>query len=83
MAEITQTIATTAPSPRRKPIKWSVVTDHAILIIGALLMILPIAISLTTASLSDISIEREGLQFAVGDQFDDNVNDALFRLDFA
>ena len=78
MADITQTIATTAPAPQRKPIKWGVVTDHAILILGALAMILPIVIALTTATLPDIDIEKEGLSFAIGDQFDDNLNAALF-----
>ncbi len=79
MADITQSIVTTAPAPRRKPIKWGVVSDHAILIIGALVMILPIVIALTTATLPDLQIEKEGLSFAIGDQLDDNTNAALFE----
>ena len=79
MADITQSIVTTAPAPRRKPIKWGVISDHAILIIGALVMILPIVIALTTATLPDLQIEKEGLSFAIGDQLDDNTNAALFE----
>lgn len=79
MADIAESVATTGTPAPRKKIKWEHVTDHAILIAGAMLMIVPIIIALTTASLPDIEIERQGLQLSVGDQFDDNVESALFQ----
>ncbi len=74
---MTQSIAAATQPKRRKPLKWGVISDHAILILGALVMILPIVIALTTATLPDIQIEREGLQLSIGDQFDDNIDAAL------
>jgi len=79
MADIADTVATTGTPTPRKRIKWEHVTDHAILILGAMLMIVPIILALTTATLPDLQIERQGLQFAIGDQFDDNVESALFQ----
>ncbi|MEM9779183.1 MAG: ABC transporter permease subunit [Pseudomonadota bacterium] len=81
MADIATTsapVATQTTVPR-KGIKWETVGDHAILILGALLMLVPVIMVFTTASLPDPEIARHGLQLRLGDQLDDNASKALFE----
>ena len=77
MAEITTTPAIEARAPRR--IKWNVVVNHAVLILGSLFMMLPMLAVLTTSSQPDAEIVKHGLTFRIGDQLDDNFNKALFE----
>ncbi len=67
-----------ADTQTKRAFKWEPVIDHGILILGALMMILPIVIALTTASQPDVQIIKEGLSFQIGDQLDDNISSALF-----
>ncbi|WP_415403302.1 ABC transporter permease subunit [Tateyamaria sp. SN3-11] len=71
-------IATDTPKTRaRKPIKWGVVTDHAVLIIGSLLMTLPVAMLILSTTLEDTTLARDGLHLAIDDQFMNNLESAL------
>lgn len=79
MADIalTETAAPAPTSPRRR-LKLETVIDHAILIAGALFMIIPIVLIITTASLTDPEILRDGMQLRLGDQLGKNFDDTLF-----
>ncbi len=83
MADITDTTASRASTPSatrpRRTIKWSAVGDHAILIAGALLMLVPVWMIFASSSWDAITIHREGLQFGFGDQFAENYNAALLE----
>lgn len=80
MADITDTRVQSAATPRRaKRIKWGDVGDHAILIAGALLMLVPVYMVFATSSWDAITIHREGMQFGFGDQMAVNYNAALFE----
>ncbi len=73
-------IATTLTEARTRPrIRWETVGDHAILIAGALLMVMPVVMVLTTASLSDVEIHRQGLRLDLGPHLGDNFGAALFQ----
>ncbi len=84
MADITETStgsATKAAAPTRpaKRIKWEAVGDHAILIAGALLMLVPVYMVFATSSWDAITVHRQGMQFGFGDQFGVNYDAALFE----
>ena len=80
MADMTQTGAQTATAHTpRKRIRWDHITDHAILIAGALLMLVPVYMVFATSSWDAITIHREGMQFGFGDQMAANYNAALFE----
>lgn len=82
MTDAPMTVADTADVavPRRR-IRWSNVADHAILIIGSALMILPVLMLLQMTSVPDAVNMREGPQLAIGDQLDDNFAKAMFEAD--
>ena len=65
-------------SPVRRKIRWQVVADHAVLIAGSLLMILPVLAAFMTIGASDIDISRHGMQFSNGAHLADNFSKALF-----
>ncbi len=78
MADIaTTTPISEAPRPRRR-IKWSSVGNHLVLTLGALFMMVPMILLLTTSSQPDPEIIKNGLTFRVGDQLDDNFSKAFF-----
>ncbi|MEJ6394991.1 ABC transporter permease subunit [Gymnodinialimonas sp. 2305UL16-5] len=80
MADITETrLQTKAPARRAKKIKWEAVGDHAILIAGALLMLVPVYMIFASSSWDDITLHREGLQFGFSDDMANNYNAALFE----
>ncbi|GAB5446349.1 ABC transporter permease subunit [Gymnodinialimonas sp.] len=80
MADITQTsVATRSPTRPAKRIKWNLVGDHAILIAGALLMLVPVWMVFATSSWDAITVHREGMQFGFGSDFGTNYNAALFE----
>jgi sn-glycerol 3-phosphate transport system permease protein len=66
------------PAPKRL-IKLSTVIDHAILIAGALVMILPVYMLLQIASTPDIETMRNGPGLFLGDQLDENFRKAMFE----
>ncbi len=78
---MTDVQSTMAPqtAQRRKPIKWRLIGDHAILITGSLLMLLPVLMVLTTSSYDNVTIHKEGIQFLFGDQLVENYQQALFE----
>jgi sn-glycerol 3-phosphate transport system permease protein len=77
MAETTLTAVQTA-TPRRR-IRWESVGDHAVLILGALLMMAPPLLALITASHDAVTIHREGIQTTFGDQLGVNFEKAMFE----
>ncbi|MEX3015473.1 ABC transporter permease subunit [Gymnodinialimonas hymeniacidonis] len=80
MADITETRVTTATTTRtRKRIRWDHVADHAILIAGALLMLVPVYMVFATSSWDAITVHREGMQFGFSDQLGTNYDAALFE----
>ncbi|WP_037312490.1 sn-glycerol-3-phosphate ABC transporter permease UgpE [Ruegeria halocynthiae] len=73
------TLETPAVIPHRRKIRWGTVGDHAVLILGSLLMILPPLLALTTASHDAVTIHREGLQLTLGDDLGKNFHAAMFE----
>lgn len=63
----------------KKPIRLSDIADHAILIIGGLVMLFPVYLALTTTSHDNITLSREGLKFWFGDQMGHNFYNAMFE----
>ncbi len=79
MAEMTAIGAAEPIRPRRrKPLKWSTVGDHAILILGALFMTVPLFMLILSTTLEDATLAKDGLQLALDDQFTTNLDKALF-----
>ena len=66
-----------APAPRRR-LRWSDVTNHAILIAGALFMMAPILMLVQMSTIPDAQIMQTGPSLAIGDQFWPNLQKALF-----
>lgn len=80
MADITDTALRTSVSARSAgKVRWETVADHAILIAGALLMLVPVYMMLASSSWDDITLHREGLQFGFSDDLAANYNAALFE----
>lgn len=69
---------TGAVLPKRS-IKWRHVGDHAILIVGAIFMLLPVLIAFITSTHDAITIHRTGLQFMPGDHFVDTYSKVMFE----
>ncbi|MEM6711597.1 MAG: sn-glycerol-3-phosphate ABC transporter permease UgpE [Pseudomonadota bacterium] len=67
------------PLAPRKRIRWNVVGDHAILILGSLFMVVPVYLVFMTASHDQLLIHREGMQWWFGDLFVENFRDAMFE----
>ncbi|WP_171101815.1 MULTISPECIES: sn-glycerol-3-phosphate ABC transporter permease UgpE [unclassified Ruegeria] len=68
----------TTPAPRR-PIRWEPIFDHTILILGALFMLVPVALIFITSTHSAVDIARNGIQFLPGDHFAENYGKAMFE----
>ncbi len=82
MADITDTnvhTTTSATTRRPKRIRWDHIGDHAVLIAGALLMLVPVYMVFATSSWDAITVHREGMQFGFGDQLVENYNAALLE----
>lgn len=79
MADITQdlTDVTTPPPPKR--IKWETVTDHAVLILGSLFMLVPIYLVFATSSHDPVTIHRHGMQWGFGSDLGTNFGQAMFE----
>ena len=60
-------------------IRWSAVFDHAILIAGALLMLVPVVYVFITSSHDRIEISREGLTLIFGPHLGENYGKAMFE----
>ncbi|MEQ9567936.1 MAG: hypothetical protein RLN85_19360, partial [Pseudomonadales bacterium] len=57
---------------------WRILTNHAILILGALFMIMPVWIAFSSSSYTPEHIFQNGLQFWPGDHFFENYGAILF-----
>ena len=83
MAEISQTTGRTAARaaerPARKPLRWGAVADHAILIAGAALMIVPLLTMLQMTTIPDAQVMQHGPSLEIGDRFWPNLQKALFQ----
>lgn len=79
MTGISDTFTQSKKHVARRPIKWSVVGDHAVLIAGVLLMVLPVFMVFATSSHDRIEIARTGLQFGFSDQLGVNYGKAMFE----
>lgn len=77
--EAGQTPADRVRKRRRKPLNWSVISDHAILIFGAFLMLFPVLLTFMTSSYDKLAFARTGLQFGWSDKFIENYNVAMFQ----
>lgn len=67
-------------APRRAPkIRWQAVGDHAILIVGALFMLVPVLLAFFTSTHDPVTIHREGLQFAPGDHMVETYRKVMFE----
>lgn len=78
MADLTQTLTDTPAARLRAPFRWGVVLNHAILIAGALFMILPLVMFIQMSTIPDTEIMRHGPSLRIGDQFWPNLQKALF-----
>ena len=68
----------TQTSPRRR-IRWATVSDHTILLLGAILMMAPQLLAFISASHDAVTIHREGIQVGFGDQLGANFQKAMFE----
>lgn len=66
-------------APRRRPIRWGVFGDHAVLIAGSFLMLAPLLIMFQSTTVPDSQFIQHGPQFVIGDQFDDNLRKAMLQ----
>ncbi len=80
MADLTQTAARTETlRPRAPRIRWATVFDHAILIAGAALMIVPLLVMLQMTTIPDAQVMQHGPSLELGDRFWANLRKALFE----
>ncbi len=83
MAELSttsDTLTTAKAQPvRRKRIKISNIVDHAVLIAGAVLMLLPVVMVFLTTGFEDTDILRNGLRIDVGPHMGENFSNAMFE----
>ncbi|MES0863466.1 ABC transporter permease subunit [Ruegeria sp. SCPT10] len=73
------TLETTETARRPRKIRWETISDHFVLILGSLLMILPPLLALTTASHDAVTIHRQGIQVGLGDDLGKNFHAAMFE----
>lgn len=71
-------ISTPTPAPRhRKPLRWSMVVNHLVLIAGALFMVAPLLMLLQMSTIPDAQIMQTGPSLQIGDRFAENLDKAL------
>ena len=59
--------------------RLSTIADHSVLILGSLFMILPLLMLWQMTTIPDTELIKTGPSLAIGDQFDDNLNKAMFE----
>lgn len=64
---------------KKKALKSEVIIDHAILIAGSLLMLIPVILTFMTSSYDNLAFARTGLQVGWNDQFFQNYDRAMFE----
>ncbi|MCT8162156.1 ABC transporter permease subunit [Pseudoruegeria sp. SHC-113] len=67
------------PAPRRRGFRLGRVVDHAVLILGALFMLVPLLVVLQTTTTSDLDTIKHGPQLVIGDQMGANFKSAMFK----
>ena len=77
MADISIPAPRTARKPRR--IRWNTVFDHAVLITGSLVMLLPLLMLLQMTTMPDSELIQHGPQLKVGGEIGSNFNKAMFK----
>ena len=63
---------------RRARLSWGAIGDHAILVIGSLLMIVPVVLAFLTSTHDAVTVHREGLQYLPGDAFAETYGTVMF-----
>lgn len=71
------TVTTHIPIAKRQ-LKWGRVLDHTILILGSLFMLVPLLMLLQTTTTTDLETIKNGPEFVIGTQIDDNFREAMF-----
>lgn len=71
--------AASAPTRKRRRIRAADIFDHAVLIIGSALMLIPLLMVFQMATVPDVEVIKTGPTFTIGDQLDDNFNKAMFQ----
>ena len=79
MTDMTKNAVSSEQVSPQKRIKWGVVGDHVILLLGSLFMMFPVVLAFTSASYDPVTLHREGLQLTLGDQLGTNFNNAMFQ----
>lgn len=69
----------TPPIRHRHSFRWSIVIDHAVLIAGALFMIVPLLMFIQMSTMPDTHIMQHGPSLQIGDRFWPNLQKALFQ----
>lgn len=59
--------------------RLSTIVDHSVLTLGSLFMILPLLMLWQMTTIPDTELIKTGPSLAIGDQFDDNLNKAMFE----
>ncbi|MEJ1991079.1 MAG: ABC transporter permease subunit [Maritimibacter sp.] len=78
MSDTTNTNPAAPVAPRRK-LRWSVVADHSVLILGSLFMLLPLMIVLQTTTTPDVETMKYGPSLTIGSEFGHNFYTAMFE----
>ncbi len=68
-----------AGTRKRRRIRAADIFDHAVLIAGSALMLIPLLMVFQMATVPDVEVIKTGPTFTIGDQFDDNFNKAMFE----
>ncbi|MFW2544872.1 ABC transporter permease subunit [Primorskyibacter sp. 2E107] len=71
--------ASPAKNRRSRRLRPATVIDHVILTLGALFMMVPLLMVLQITSMPDVEVIKHGPTLQIGDQFDDNLNKAMFE----
>lgn len=72
--------ANTAPVRRnRRGFRLSDAMDHAVLILGAMFMLVPLLVVIQMATMPDVEVIKTGPSFQIGDQLVPNLNKAMFE----
>lgn len=66
-----------APVVHKRRLRWSTVTDHAILILGSLFMLVPVLMAFLTSSHDSATVHSGGLQMTLGDDLGKNYYNAM------
>lgn len=77
-AAMAATAATPATRHRRR-LRSGDILDHAVLIAGALFMLLPLLMVLQMTTVPDVEVIKTGPTLTIGDQFDENFEKAMFE----